>query len=157
MEKEELTALENEQSALLKEFEDSKLGVDKVDEFILKYFKKKGVADPEATLKRMDDTFKKIDERYEILQKAKENGEERITALRKICDEIYKDKDPGVAGKELTQFILSLKGEKYSESEEPLRYEGFDAADLLRALDSVLSGREILALQKNEEDGKNGI
>ena len=86
MEKKELTALENEQSALLKEFEDSKLGV---DEFILKYFKEKGVADPEATLKRMDETFRVIDTCYDALKAAKESGDDRKVIFRKLWGDLF--------------------------------------------------------------------
>lgn len=147
MEKEKLTALENEQSALLKEFEDSKLGV---DEFILKYFKEKGVADPEATLKRMDETFKKIDERYEFFRIAREKGKDSASALRKIFNRIFEKLNPENAGKILTGLIKALGGEPATE--QPLKYEGLEAADLINSLDETLYGIELGTLVKNEED-----
>lgn len=146
MGKEELTALENEQSALLKEFEDSKLGV---DEFILKYFKEKGVADPEATLKRMDETFRVIDTCYDALKAAKESGDDRKVILRGICDKAFEGQDPEVVGRSLSQIISSLGGEV--DLQNPLSYEGFDSIELIDAFDKALAKYELSALMKNGE------
>lgn len=146
MEKEELTALENEQSALLKEFEDSKLGV---DEFILKYFKEKGVADPEETLKRMNETFQIIDTCYEALKAAKESGDDRKSVLRGICDKAFQNLDAEAAGRSLSQIISSLGGEV--DLQNPLQYEGFDSIELIDAFDKALAKYELSALMKNGE------
>lgn len=146
MEKEELTALENEQSALLKEFEDSKLGV---DEFILKYFKEKGVADPEETLKRMNETFQIIDTCYEALKAAKESGDDRKSVLRGICDKAFQNLDAEAAGRSLSQIISSLGGEV--DLQNPLQYEGFDSVELIDALDKALAKYELSNLMKNGE------
>ena len=141
MEKEELTALENEQSALLKEFENSKLGV---DEFILKYFKEKGVADPEETLKRMDETFRVIDTCYDALKAAN-----RKVILRGICDKAFQNLDAEAAGRSLSQIISSLGGEV--DLQNPLSYEGFDSVELIDALDKALAKYELSNLVKNGE------
>lgn len=146
MEKEELTALENEQSALLKEFENSKLGV---DEFILKYFKEKGVADPEETLKRMDETFRVIDTCYDALKAAKESGDDRKVILRGICDKAFQNLDAEAAGRSLSQIISSLGGEV--DLQNPLSYEGFDSVELIDALDKALAKYELSNLVKNGE------
>lgn len=146
MEKEELTALENEQSALLKEFKDSKLGV---DEFILKYFKEKGVADPEETLKRMNETFQIIDTCYEALKAAKESGDDRKSVLRGICDKAFQNLDAEAAGRSLSQIISSLGGEV--DLQNPLQYEGFDSVELIDALDKALAKYELSNLMKNGE------
>ena len=121
-----------------------------MDEFILKYFKEKGVADPEATLKRMDDTFKKIDERYEFFRIAREKGKDSASALRKIFNRIFEKLNPENAGKILTGLIKALGGEPATE--QPLKYEGLEAADLINSLDETLYGIELGTLVKNEED-----
>ena len=146
MEKLELATIEDKQQALLTEFETSKLDV---DEFILKYFKEKGVANPEETLKRMDETFRVIDTCYDALKAAKESGDDRKVILRGICDKAFQGQDPEVAGRSLSQIISSLGGEV--DMQNPLSYEGFDSIELIDAFDKALAKYELSALMKNGE------
>lgn len=146
MEKLELATDVDRQQALLTEFEISNLSA---DEFILKYFKEKGVADPEATLKRMDETFRVIDTCYDALKAAKESGDDRKVILRGICDKAFQNLDAEAAGRSLSQIISSLGGEV--DLQNPLSYEGFDSVELIDALDKALAKYELSNLVKNGE------
>ena len=137
----DLSKMSEEQELLLAEFQRSGLSA---DEFIKKYLAGKGVPDPDAAVKEIDSTLTEIDRNYAAIKTAKEQGKDRKTYLREVCDSVFGDAAPEKAGKAVATVANALEGKESPES--ALEYDGFEAVSLVADLDKAIENSTLAML-----------
>ena len=144
----DLEKISAEQEALLAEFQTSGLSA---DEFIRKYLAGKGIAEPEKVMQEINSTLEDIDRNYAEIKRAKEQGKDRRSYLRSICDTLFANSDSRKAGRALQIVACGLEGKENSPA--ALEYDGFDAVNLIASLDDAIRNSTLASLC--EEGNKN--
>ena len=133
----------------MEEFEKSGLSI---DDFCKKYLAECGVKNPEEKLKKIDETFGKIEKHYSAIQKTRKQGGTRAQYLFKTCDPTLSSTSPENAGKILTGIIQAIIGKK----DEGLRVEYTDDESKAVAIEALDKALETTTIQKISQDESNG-
>lgn len=144
----DLTKMSKEQELLLAEFQRSGLSA---DEFIKKYLAGKGIANPDEAVKEIDSTLSEIDRHYAEIKKAKEQGRDRKSYLRDVCNSVLGNADSKKAGLAVATVTNALEGKGSPES--ALEYDGIEAASLISDLDKAIENSTLAML--SGEDAQN--
>ena len=132
--------------ALIAEFEKSGLSA---DDFCKKYLAECGVKNPEEKLKKIDETFGKIEKHYSAIQKTRKQGGTRAQYLFKTCDPALSSTSPENAGKILSAIIQAIVGKK-DESLEVKYTDDETKEEAMIALEKTLEAVTVKKL--SEED-----
>jgi len=134
---------------LISEFENSGLNI---DEFITRKLADNGRSDAAEVVNNISATLNSIDQKFESLQKFKEDGGNREEWLRQELDEATQDFSSEQSGQVLSSSIKVLEGNSSDEPDEDANYDALDAVVMIRNIDDAIVKNTCNGL--NSKEGK---
>ena len=151
MEKEK-NVQKNSLDALMEDFEKSGLSI---DEFCKKYLSECGIKNPEEKLKKIDETFGKIEKHYSAIQKTRKQGGTRAQYLFQTCDPALSSTSPDNAGKILTAIIQTIVGKKDDPTFGVQYTDDESKEDAMKSIEEALKATAIKDSQDKEIEEEN--
>jgi isopentenyl diphosphate isomerase/L-lactate dehydrogenase-like FMN-dependent dehydrogenase len=149
---EETKAQQKSLETLMEEFEKSGLSI---DEFCKKHLSECGIKNPEESLRKIDETFARIDKHYKAIKEARKKGVTRPEYLQKVCNPVLKKMSPEKAGEFLSEIIRSiLKPTVSKEDLAGISVEYSNAEKRIDAIDTLESALKRSVVDELKKDNK---